>query len=859
MKNKIAAYLLLVGILLTTCIPMAVTAEEITLTEAETEKITLMNRMGIIDVNTVEDTPVKRGEFAAWVMGLSGMRADLVTPLEKFTDVPVTHQYAAAVTVAYTIGYMNGISDNEFGVSKDISRTDAMVTLVRLLGYDALAKRRGGYPDGYVQCAAGLSLYKGIDADEACERKAILMMCYNALTAKFVNTDDEVVRGDGLMASIHNVYKVRGTVTANRFTQLNSTDMRLKANEIEIDGAIYKTQDIAMAELLGESVSGYYFYDEKEDERHLLYLTSANSSNEKIVIPYDKIISAASNEVTYENEKEDIKTIKMRSGFTFVLNNRLMPDRKTSDLKLSDGELILLDTDSDGRYELAKAIRPEVMVLRGVDTTEDLLYCREGNVYTYVFDKNYYSEIIRIDDYTGAEKAISIDELTAGDVLTVYRSADERYLKIYATAKKVYGIITQISDEKVLIDGTEYDLPLRTARSELAVGAKVTFNLDRFGRLVYMEEEQDNLGPRYGYFFDYRPGTGLGGAAVKILAGDDKLTYPLANTVKVDDSSSFAGKELTLSATLFDSGTVKKQLVRYRVNSKGEIDHFYTTVGNAPDSIKKLDSISKASTTKYYQWDRIWAGQYKLPTDNFFMVVPTVGDEPNDEELYSTTYTFGADVNDCNVEIYDVDDDNKIGALLLYSQDPLKGVVQTTVNTDVGVFIRGAKGEDNEIAYLWSNGEEKSYEVNGDNIPDISVYSFGDVVRYVVGADGRISTLYTMLDVGATGENTPKPTMDSDTYDHHFFGRVYKKLEDYFVIIPNKDNPTFDTSMDKRILLPGKNSANCAVVDMRTRKVTSATYSSVPQYFEGDEHGVGYVYVRVYKWTANKDLFIYKF
>lgn len=845
--------------LLSVLVPVGVAAEEISLTVSEQEKITLLYKLNIIDADTVDDADVKRGEFAQWVMHLAGIDPNLITPTDTFEDVSADSEYAEAVTAAYSLGYMNGISEKEFGVSQKLSRTDAMVTLVRLLGYEPLAIRRGGYPDGYVQSAAGLGLYKGIDADEPCERKAVLLMCYNALTANFVNTNDEVVRKEGLLTSLHNVYKLTGTVTANRFTNLSNTDMRLAADEIEIDGAIYITQDVSVADLLGEAVSGYYYYDAAEDTSYLLYLTAQTGVNEKLVLPYDKIVSAANNTVTYENEKGDIKTAKLRSGFTMVLNNRIVTERKTSDLKLTDGELTLVNGDSDGRYELAKVTKPEIMVLRGIDMTEDLLYCREGNIYTYAYDDDYYSEYIRIDAYSGEEKSVTLDELAAGDVLTVYRSQDEHYLKIYATSKKVYGIITQISDDKLYIDGEEYDLPIKTPRSELAVGAKVTFSLDRFGRLVYMDEEQDNLGPKYGYFFDYRAGTGLGAASVKILVGDEKLVFPLADTVTVDESSSFKGKELTQSATLFESGKAVKQIIRYHVNGKGAIDALYTTQGQAADSIKKLDSISRANVTKYYQWKNIWAGKYYLPTENFFMVVPTVGDEADDEELYSTTYAFGDDVNDCYVEMYDVSDDNEIGALLIYSKDALKGVVQTTQNTNVGIFMRSAQGVDNPLVTLWSNGLEKQYEVNGDNIPDLSIYGFGDVVRYVVGADGRISTLYTMLDVGATGETTPAPTMASQSYDYHYFGRVYKKLEDYLIMIPNADNPTYDTAIDKRIILPAVSNDNCAVIDMRSRRITSASFDSVPQYFEGDTNGVGYIYARVYKWTANKDLFIYKF
>ena len=827
-------------------------------TAAQTAKFNLLYEMGITESAEISDAPVTRGEFAAWVAAMSGMNSGVLPYATRFSDVSSSNKYARAVAVVSALGCMNGVSETEFGVSKEITYFDAQVTLVRLLGYEKAAQMNGGYPAGYAKYAASLKLGSDTVAADGNERAAILLMCYNSLTAPFVDTDGEATKENTLLGKLHGIYEAKGIVTANRFTCLDTEKIRLNNNEIEIGGVVYITEDASLAEYIGEFVSCYYFYNEKDDERSIIYLKPETDRVETLVLTHEQILSAKDNTISYEDEDGDTELAELRPGFDFILNNRVVMDRTTSDLDLADGELTLIDADGDGLFELAKAKSPETMIYQGADNMEDMIYCKEGNIYTNAYDKTYYSEYIRVDELDKTQKQISLDELTAGDVLTVYRSKDDKYLKIYAISAGVYGTLEEVSDEEVVIDGVTYDVPLKTPVSELIAGSEVAFSVDMFGRLVYLDGEDDSVGPQYGYFFAYEAPKGLANARVKFIIGDETQIYPLADSVKVDDASSYGGDELTSCAALFESGAAVRQLVRFCADKNGEVTDIYTAAGNAENSIRKTPDTDKNIATKYYQWRNIWGGKYVLPPENFFLVVPTVGDEAEKEELYGTSYAFNTDVNNCYVEIFDVDDNMEAGAVLLYSQTALEGQATTTVDTAVGIITKITKGEENNFVYLWSNGENKSYEVNGDNIPSLAEFGFGDVVRYVVAKDGKVSTLFKMLDVGASGETTLAPALPSDGYDNHYFGRVYRKLDDYLVLIPNADNPGFDTAVDKRIVAPSAY-GTCAVIDMKSQKVISGTYDSVSQYFDGDGSGGCYVYTRIYKWTTCKDLFIYRF
>ena len=833
----------------------------IELTKAEQEKITLLYKIGIIDNAEVTDDSVTRGEFATWLARLSGLDSNLLQATTNFEDVSASNKYAGAVTVVSAIGCMKGISEKEFGVNKNISRLDATVALLRLLGYETVAKKDGGYPDGYAKYAATLGLNKGIAANEENDRIAILLMCYNSLTTVFVDSDGEVRKDNLLIKKIHNVYETKGVVTANRFTKLDSEKGALKPNEIAIDDTIYITEDVSLAEHIGEYVSCYYSYNERDDERYIVYMKELSNFNDKLVLTHKEILSAKNNVITYEDEKGETKKANLRGGFDFILNNRVVLDRTTADLAIEDGELTLIDSDGDELYDLVKAKSIETMIFRGADNIEDLIYCKEGNIHTKPFDDSYYCEIIRVNVNDGSQERISIDEMSQGDVLTVYRSRDSKYLLIYAYSSGVYGVINEINDEQVIVDGTAYELPLKTPRSELSVGAKVSFSVDMFGRLVYLERETDELGPQYGYFFAYDGANGLGNAKVKIIVGNDVFIYSLAEIVKVDDAAAYSGRELNKCASLFEGGAAKRQLVRYCLNGKDEVTAFYTAYGNSENSIKKTPGFDKNVKTNYYPWHKVIAEKYVMPDDSFFLVIPNANEEEAaNEELYSINYSFADYVNSCYLELYDVNDDMQPGAVLLYANNSLEGSVPTNQNSPVGIVVKTAVGVDNNIVYLWDDGETKAYEVNGDTIPSLEPYQFGDVVRYELNKDGKVVTLSKMMDIGTTPEDTPVPTLHQEGNIYHYFGRVHKKLEEYLVMIPNRENPGFvDADVDKRVVVPSADIRNCAVVDMKTKKVVTGSYDSISQYFEGEESGGCYIYTSLYMWYCTFDLIIYKF
>ncbi len=880
MKKSALILFLIFTLLLTECFVFAsepANSPESVLTEVQQEKIEFLASLGIIDGTDLTGEAVTRGEFALWLSRLSGFDVNFSSGSKEYEDVPSSNKYSDAVNMVTSLGYMNGISEAEFGVNNTMDIFNAQVALVRMLGYDRAVMDNGGYPDGYSKYSALLRLDKDCAGIEN-QRTAILLRCYNALFASHMTIDGYVFNDALFINKRHSIYMDEGRVTATRFTSLGTESITLQNDEIEIDNKAYKTENIAYTDYLGEYVNYYYRLDEKTDTREIVYLTPLKGEGEKLVIFYKDILDTSTNTVYYDNGSGKTKKAELRPGYDFVLNNRVDIGRVTSDLKITDGILTLIDAEGDGLFELAKAERIETMVYQGADNFEDIIYCKEGNLYTDPFDNDYYCLIYKVDERDGSKKEITIDEMTAGDVLTVYRSEDNKYMRIYAYSSGVYGVVEKISDKTVTIDGVEYDLPLKTPAGELNIGADSSFSVDMFGRLVYLDSDKKSSGPHYGYLFAYAGPKGLGQAQVKILDGDKKLIFKLAEKIKVDDTSEYSGDGIRSCGSLFNAGALKRQLIKYCTDARGDITKLYTSSGTAGESIKKDTAISKDALTPYYHWRDIWGdGKFKKTSDTFYIVIPdadelTYPGEKDDEALYGTYYNYGPDTNNVNCEVYDVDAETKeAGAILVYDKKTREGMAATDSNTAVGVFVKCTEGMEGGIVHLWHDGSVKQYNVNPDNLSMADLknnYSFGDAVRYITNSDGVITTLVTAMDMGAR-ENDLHDVMpgkaDKETYDQHYFGRVVSKNDGYIIIAPNRNGDgtgTGNTSYDtvNTVIAPTSDIRNCAVVDMVTKQVIGGTADSVAKYFgNGGIEGGCYVYTRIYKFSTLFDLIIYKF
>ena len=78
-----------------------------------------------------------------------------------FIDVSSKNPYFSSINYVSQVGIMNGYGNGLFLPDKDITYSEAVKTIITVLGYEPLAIQKGGYPQGYLNIAneLGLILY----------------------------------------------------------------------------------------------------------------------------------------------------------------------------------------------------------------------------------------------------------------------------------------------------------------------------------------------------------------------------------------------------------------------------------------------------------------------------------------------------------------------------------------------------------------------------------------------------------------------------------------------------------------------------------------------------------------------------
>lgn len=336
---------------------------------------------------------VKRSEMVAFVCRAMG-EEDIATASSSnaFTDVAANHWAAGYIAWGVNRGIINGMGDGTFAPDASVTYQDAVVMIMRALGYDRIAQRaeNGGYPTGYLKLASQYGVLKdaGYDNAKAATREIIAQLIYNALTAPLVDVsyygvnveDDRYIIYNGkngydlrtLLTFSNEVMKFKANITAtpksdsalidkngNYKVTLNLVSDYAYDGELITDiGTSTPTVYVGETEaagLLGSTVEAYIAESEELNDYVLLAVVAdAKSTVEETVAAADvDFVSYTSNVFTYldDNDKEvEIKTVaaptvyfngKQISGASYAAN--LAKIQAALSVTVADTEDLLLN------------------------------------------------------------------------------------------------------------------------------------------------------------------------------------------------------------------------------------------------------------------------------------------------------------------------------------------------------------------------------------------------------------------------------------------------------------------------------------------------------------------------------------
>ena len=580
---------------------------------------------GVLD-NTKEITRV---EFASTVGKIVDINPTISADSTYYADVAVDSWAAYTLNNLVDMGVLSVPDDKLFRPNDTITYNEAVKVFVSLLGYGDYAARNGGYPGGYIAAANRIKLLDGVAANENVTNGSLTTLLYNAVHTKILDVEkigkniSYTNKNETTLLSLyHNIYFDDGIVEA--VSGLSVSGKTAGANKCIINGVSYSVGKLAVTGKLGCNVTAYY-EDLNNGTKTLVYLDDRD--NDVLNISAEDFIGFENGKIKYYNSSDKEKSVKTDSSATVVRNGSVVSSGLSDAFKVTEGEVRLVDNDSDGSYDIVFIEDYQTAVVKSVNTTEK-------NIVDDVDVKNVI-DLSKIDDesiwvYGADGTLLGFDAIVPGSVIDAAVSADSAV--IYVSSNVFEGTVDSVSlkDKKMIIDGTEYEyLDSSYKRFSIDIGKKGTFKTNKYGKIAYFSETKSSFVG--GYLIDVSDkANGLDSSVkLKMLATDGEIKI-----LEIADKVTIDGEQVrkNVAATL---ASAKKNVVMYILNSKGQVCEIDTpAVGaNEDDATLHLMGTTDGVTLnqRYCLEEKKFGKKFYLSSDVVMFRVPVSGEGDDDE------------------------------------------------------------------------------------------------------------------------------------------------------------------------------------------------------------------------------------
>ncbi len=827
------------GLSLFTGTAMSFLAQDVKNTEFATEA-TVLGALEIMvgDAYTGDFRPndsIKRAEATKIGVALMGLTeaANTIGQTSKYPDVSRDYWANGFINTATNHGLVIGDTSGNFRPEDQIKFTEAATILVRALGYETQAIAKGGYPAGYVAVASSMGLTKGVTAaqDALISRGNVATMAYNALSINLMeqtgfgsNTKYEVTKKTILKDKL-GISLITGKVNAVGASVLDGGSA-LSNNGIRIGTNNYTTEKVDTRTILGFNADGYL----NDKTRKLIAVIPTEGQNNVIDIGSDNIQSVentlSSKAVNYwKNSDKDTKAAKavVETGAYIVYNGKKADFSKFSEI--NSGYMSLLDTDSNGKYDI-------VFVNETINYVVDEVYTNSQKI-TDKYSKPTLTLDFKDSNKTvileAAEGYIDLSALKKWDVITFTISDDGQIIYGNVSRNTVEGKVTEISDEKMYIG----DKILKKASSysgDFSVGDEGTFYLDAEGKIAGFDGKKIQTS-NYAYLVDAAVGTGLSrGLKLELFTMDGKLEI----TEAADRITVNSRKNLSEQDALSAIGG-KGQLITLEKNEDGKVTKIMTAT--ASDNVNEdMFTLNLSEEDVVYR-----ASSSKLTASGMSVSIGTdtvIFDLPQDSDKSSYAVrdkSMFADGGLYDVKVFDLSESMQAGAVIITNSSAAADEESDIALVDKITVSKNSKGETVHKLYALRGGKAITMESKDDTTfikSGSKLIKEGDIIQLRTNASGSVDAIRVLFDSEA--ENTESKNKISDKLTT-VYGRVTKKFADSVNIqIGSQKAENYEISEAKIYVYDSS---------LRQNKVSLGDISDI----EGYENDGGKVFMRIFK------------
>lgn len=752
----------------------------------------------------------------------------------RFPDVPVGHWATGAINVADQQGMILGDDIGTFRPNDPVLLQEAITIMVRALGYEPAAEEKGGYPTGYLYVASNNQLFRGLsgNAGSPATRGDIAQLIFNALTVNLMeqtgfgsSTSFEVV-DKTLLYDRLNVEKGYGQITATAETALDGGATTDKDTVI-IDKKFYLEGDTQAKQLLGYNVLFYARLDKKTDDKTLINLRPQENKNKVITANSDDIVSVtggADEAKTFEYwaspTDSRAKTATIDAKASYIYNGKYKTGITNENLKPTAGNVILLDSDTNGIYEVVFINQITNLVVDTVSTVTGRVTDKYLNG-SLVFDENQETvQYSLIKD--GAE--IKVSDLAEWNVISYTISDDKNLIKGYVSDDSITGMVTEATAEGYRIGESE-ELYKKAANypGTIALRDRGTFYLDMENKIAAVNTNatvgtDQNLNKKYGYLIGVALSDSFDTTVqfrIYTMTGE---TQVLTSTNKMRLNSQYGQDPVDVMTAITGGGTLTPQLIVYETNNSGNINAIETATDNtasgAPNvgtftlNIRKDDMVYKSASGKL---DQVTVSDKTIIFD-----IPAGAGTDTEKYSIRTKNTLSNNAT-YDAIIYDLQENYEAGVIVITSSVGVTAPESPILVVDHIGATQNEDFEDTDRVYGWQSGKEISLLATDKSVflkPGGSgtvQLTKGDIIQYRTNSKGEVDGITLLFDSSAKTTEFSNKISDDLTC---VYGRVTRKFSGSINMTVNGAIRNFPVANDTLVYLydSTRNKADIQVV-----------------------------------------------
>ncbi len=669
-------------------------------------KVEYISSLGIMtgyeDGSFRTDNPITRAEFTAVSVRLAGQEESAQGGMYdgRFSDVSSDFWGSGYIALASNMGIINGYTDGTFLPNNNVTYNEAIKMIVCLLGYGLQAEKQGGYPTGYTAVASKLKLldFKYYEPTAPINRGEVARLVYKSLDTELmitesVGTDGNYILGKGgtVLEMLHSAETKEGVVTGTPLDSIHD-DGEISEGFVEINDTLYLT-DINCSSLLGERVE-YVVTDTDRGEKVVYIkpdaLMKSVSVDAKDIVDVNGIFTS-NGQIRYWTANKSVRKVSFNAAVDVIYNNKVLSYENAGSIDFEKDPDVYecIDTDSDGTYDLLK--------LKAYDDNYVKKVYVDGLKQMAVTDSNIAitndpeDEDLFITVILDGE-IVPFEEIKEGDVISYGKSLDSKAYEIIISRESFEGTVSARAEDETEIILTVEDREIAVSETLIekqrvpALNDSGKFYLSYKGEIAYFEGT-DLADGKYGFLTAVgSKGSINANCEIKILETNNTFSiYPLAKKVKLSDKGVLTTKTASEIVSMFYKGdtwddmrTAYTQIIRYKLNSDGEVNYI-ATAKETPD--EHSFSVAAPNRKRLYS-NSLFDQKWKITNDTIVFYIPSTK-EGEDYTRYrsGSASSFLSSGNTYQVVLYDADENGEVGAVFYSLTGQLR---EQTFSIDLG-------------------------------------------------------------------------------------------------------------------------------------------------------------------------------